>query len=108
MTEPLSDELADFVEGIQWTFAKTYARTWPHEYIVKKAPHRATFRRLAEHIHIHGYDAPFYEKTNRYFDHDGRVYWIMSEPWRATIINRCLPEQTYMARLLANDLPSEE
>jgi GTPase Era involved in 16S rRNA processing len=32
----LSKELKDFIEKSTWTYAKTYATTWPHEYIVQE------------------------------------------------------------------------
>lgn len=31
---PLPPEVRSFVETTRWTFAKTYAATWPHEYVV--------------------------------------------------------------------------
>jgi|GEM_PF-2970457 len=34
-TVPLPDNLHAFVADQKWTFAKTYAATWPHEYIVR-------------------------------------------------------------------------
>ncbi len=32
----LPDKLKFFIENTTWTFAKTYAKTWPHEYIVQE------------------------------------------------------------------------
>jgi hypothetical protein len=31
-----SAELKDFINNSKWTFAKTYAATWPHHYIVRE------------------------------------------------------------------------
>ena len=31
----LPAHLRAFVDGETWTFAKTYADTWPHEYLVR-------------------------------------------------------------------------
>lgn len=41
------EEFIKFVESWDWTFAKTYAKKSPHEYIVCKAnhPRRAEFER---------------------------------------------------------------
>ena len=30
------EELERFIKTEKWTFAKTYAQTWPHEYLVKE------------------------------------------------------------------------
>lgn len=32
---PFPDDLRAFVDSTPWTFAKTYAATWPHEYVVR-------------------------------------------------------------------------
>jgi len=31
----LSKNLRNFVDESTWIFAKTYAKTWPHEYVVR-------------------------------------------------------------------------
>jgi hypothetical protein len=31
-----SNRIKQYIEDTQWTFAKTYARTWQHEYIVQE------------------------------------------------------------------------
>ena len=35
-SDPLPLELRQFADTTPWTFAKTYAKTWPHEYIVRE------------------------------------------------------------------------
>jgi hypothetical protein len=32
----LPENIKQFIERTPWTFAKTYAKTWPHEYIVQE------------------------------------------------------------------------
>lgn len=39
----LPDELRRFVQSVSWRFAKTYAATWPHEYVVR-TPENSTKR----------------------------------------------------------------
>ena len=34
--QKLPDDIKQLIETTNWTFAKTYAETWPHEYIVRK------------------------------------------------------------------------
>lgn len=103
---PLPDVLRDFVGSCRWTFAKTYAATWPHEYIVRERVDQTLFLQLVEHIRAHGYEGRFYAKPITYFDEDGKVYWTMGAPVEETIIvNRCTTEQTYEYRLKHGALP---
>ena len=61
-------EIKKFIEEVPWTFAKTYAKTWPHEYIIKKKVDEKKFYKLAEHLRVFGYLAPFYSQKYHYFD----------------------------------------
>ena len=103
---PLSERLKAFVEDSPWTFAKTYAKTWPHEYIVRDRVDEGLFVNLVHHFRTLGYEGRFYRKSITYFDEDGMVYWTMGEPIDiTTIINRCKKEQTYEQRLRNGTLP---
>jgi len=102
----LSPELKAFVDETSWTFAKTYAKTWPHEYIVRDRVDEELFLSLVRHIREHGYQGWFYRKPITYFDEDGMVYWTMGAPVEETIIvNRCTKEQSYEYRLEHDTLP---
>lgn len=106
---PLSDELRSFVAGSKWTFAKTYAATWPHEYIVRERVDESLFVALVTHIRAHGYEGRFYRRAITYFDDGGYVYWTMGGPIEETgVVNRCRPEQTYEYRLAHNLLPEQQ
>jgi len=99
-------ELLDFVRDESWVFAKTYARTWPHEYLVRDRVDQGLFVKLVEHIRANGYQDYFYKKEITYYDEDGLVYWTMGAPVEETIIvNRCRTEQTYQYRKSQDDLP---
>jgi hypothetical protein len=105
---PLPAELKDFVRAFSWTFAKTYAATWPHEYIVRERVDEHLFVQLVRHIREHGYQGAFYRKQLTYFDDDGLVYWTMGESIEVTtIINRCRKDQTYENRLKCGTLPEQ-
>jgi hypothetical protein len=98
--------LKAFVTDGKWTFAKTYASTWPHEYIVRGRVDKNLFIQLVQHIRTFGYEARFYTKPITYFDEDGMVYWTMGEPIEeTTIVNRCKKEQSYEYRLKHGTLP---
>ena len=102
----LPDALRAFIANSTWTFAKTYAPRWPHEYIVRDRVDRSLFEQLVRHIREHGYEGRFYSQKNMYFDHDGVAYWTMgAPPGETTIINRCPKENTYESRLKNGTLP---
>ncbi len=101
----LSTELKDFIQSVQWTYAKTMPE-WPHEYIVRERVDEALFVRLVKHIREYGYEGKFYNKNITYFDYDGMTYWSMGAPIAETIIvNRCKKEDTYEVRLKQGRLP---
>ena len=95
-----SDEVKSFIDDSTWIFAKTYAKTWPHEYIVQEKVDNDLFLKLAEHIDTYGHEEYFYTKEMTYFDCDGYVYWHMEN-----IINRCNTSETYWVREKEGRLP---
>ena len=107
MDNEFAQELKNFIEESNWIFAKTYAKTWPHEYIVRDKVDKGLFIKMVEHIRANGYVGKFYLMDITYFDEDGIVYWTMGAPIDdTTIINRCAKEQSYEYRLKHNNLPS--
>ena len=107
-------EVELFINTTEWIFAKTYAETWPHEYLAKEQVDEHMFLAIVRHIRQHGYMAPFYRQQYKYFKQDGLIYWTMVPPkddpkWypvnEETIINRCPYENTYEYRLARGTLP---
>ena len=98
--QALSDEIKDFIENSSWVFAKTYSKTWPHEYIVQEKVDDALFLQLAKHIDTFGNEKYFYKKKMIYFDYNGHVYRHMEN-----IINRCITSETYWIREKEDRLP---
>ena len=106
MSVPLPTDVRRFVETTAWTFAKTYAATWPHEYVVQNAQNAPMILALARHIFEHGIDGRFYAQVRKYHHEGGKVYWSMdSTAEDTTLINRCDEAQTYEARLAAGTVP---
>ena len=100
------DKIKEFINNTQWIFAKTYADTWPHHYIVRDRVDEKLFLETVRHIRRFGYEGRFYKKKITYFDEDGLVYWTMGAPVEeTTIINRCTKENTYEYRLKMRTLP---
>jgi len=105
-TRNLPDKSKHFINNVNWIFAKTYAKTWPHEYIVRNQVDESLFITLVQYIRANGYVGKFYKMDITYFDEDGMVYWTMGDPLETTtIINRCTKEESYEYRLAHNDLP---
>jgi hypothetical protein len=106
MSAPLPAEIRHFIETTHWTFARTYAATWPHEYVVRTPENADMILALARHIFAHGTPGRFYSQVRNYHHESGKVYWSMANaPEGATLINRCDEQQTYEARLTAGTLP---
>jgi hypothetical protein len=53
--------------------AKTYADTWPHEYVVQTPENAAMVLALARHIFEHGVDGRFYSQVRKYRHEGGKV-----------------------------------
>lgn len=102
----LPNVLREFIDRTQWTFAKTYALTWPHEYIVRERVDDDLFVKLVRHIRANGLEGPFYDKKFIYYEKDGLLYWTMGAPLEeTTIINRCRKDDSYENRLRNGTLP---
>lgn len=84
----------DFVATQTWIFAKTYADTSPHEYIVRSSENEEDFVRAVKFIRNHGFKAKFWRKEYTYYFVNGYFYWTMGSPISKTkIINRCSSEK---------------
>ena len=62
------EELKKEIDEQKWIFAKTYAKTWPHEYIVRDKVDENLFLELVKHIRTQGYVGKFYNNEYIYFD----------------------------------------
>lgn len=97
-----TEKLKEFIEKQNWIFAKTYAKTWPHEYIVQERVDNELYLKLANHIDEFGYVDYFYQTKQIYFNYNGFTYWHMEN-----IINRCVEKDTYHNRKIDGRLPAE-
>ncbi len=99
----MSKNIKEFIENQDWIFAKTYAETWPHEYIVQEKVDNKLYLELANHIDTYGYENYFYKMKQVYFDYNGFTYWHMEN-----IINRCVEKDTYHHRKKEGRLPEDK
>jgi len=98
--QELPKKLQVFIENATWIYAKTYAETWPHEYIVEEKVNKILFTELANYIDELGHEEYFYDKKMIYLYFNKHAYWHMEN-----IINRCLLEDTFKQRKQDNRLP---
>ena len=86
---------------LEWTFAKTYAESAPHSYVVESRTSgmtRVEYDRAARVIHTFGRPAKFYGMTSIYLTSaDGRLkWWTMDADVRdTTLINQATTERLY-------------
>ena len=88
-----SEEFLEFVNSWQWTFAKSYAKKSPHEYINCTAYHsrREDFERAVTFIRENGEAEMYYRKEFTVYKIGGHKYWTMGAPMSVTrILNRSL------------------
>jgi len=71
--------LKKFIDSNKWTFAKTYAKTAPHEYLIYDnldEERQKEYDWFIKQIEEKGVDEKFYQSTFRYLYFDGMKYWI--------------------------------
>jgi len=101
----LPEDLARFVDGERWTYAKTMP-TWPHEYLVRERVDPGLFECMVRHIRSYGHEGRFYQRRITYYEKDGLMYWTMGAPVSdTTIINRCRKEDSFECRSTRGNLP---
>ena len=84
-----TNDLLTRINNQKWKFAKTYAETAPHEYIVDEW-NIDLFKEICHLIDTDGYEEIFYDKSFRYYNIGEYKYWHYD-----TILNRCKIENRY-------------
>ncbi len=87
------EDAMSFAEGHKWKFATTYAKTAPHEYLIKKwlsEEERLDFERLVQTINENSVVGYFYGHKNDYLILGDHYYWYMDYPENLAVdlINR--------------------
>jgi len=84
--------LESWIDKQKWIFAKSYAKTAPHEYLLLKdltEKDKRIFKNLAKKIKEEGYDSYFYKAKFRYLRIGEYKYWSMDKTIETTnLINR--------------------
>lgn len=87
------EEAKTFAERHTWKFASTYAKTAPHEYLVKKwlsEEDRILYERFVQTMKANSVVGYFYEHKNMYLILGDHYYWYMETPENMAVdlINR--------------------
>lgn len=86
------DQFRDFVNNFTWTYAITYAKICPHEYIVKNRIDKGywdNFTAVVRYIREKGFTAIYKSRSGQYHILDDYYYWAMSDPVEeTTVLNR--------------------
>ena len=97
------EEAKQFIKDTEWIFAKTYAKTTPHEYTVIKVGHPLRDRAVAfmKYIFDNGVEEPFFGHPFTVCYIDDRKYWVMAKSKDEIsddnyLINRTTPETTHI------------
>ena len=89
----MDENIEKFIDSANWVFAKTYAKTAPHEYTVRgnNPDLEDEFVYFVKFIREHGYKEKFWSKIHTYYDVGEYKYWTMGNPIdETTIINRAI------------------
>ena len=92
----LRNRARQYIKTVRWQNAKTYEKTAPHEYTVRKwrPDLDDEFCWFVEYIRQNGVVETFWKNRYTYLYLDGYRYWTMGAPLAKTIIiNRCPAEQ---------------
>lgn len=95
-------DFRNFVDRQEWTFAKSYAESAPHEYIAVNPDdsRRKDFIQALEFLFKNGVREKFYGQSYTRYILDGRKYWSMEQQVddvddETIILNRTQPENTF-------------
>ena len=81
MSEFTVNNARELISNLKWTFAKTYAKTSPHEYSVVKVgdPYRDEVVSFMKFIFDEGYEEKYYGHPFMVYKLDDRKYWSMAK-----------------------------
>ena len=107
--EDVLAKLREIITKANWVFAKTYAKTAPHEYCLREGMKRGDVPKddmqlLANCIWDYGYQEYFHTYLQTYIDIDDHKYWSMDPtPEKTDLINRAPLTEQDIAELVRNN-----
>lgn len=107
------DELNKVLDSINWTYAKSYSKTFPHYYTTKdKFNNNELFEKIIYYIREYSTLKRFNQKQYLYYEGNEFEYWEMGRPLKAVqVLNKALikddaayrlpiPDQTLKLKLI--------
>lgn len=103
-------EVEHWLDKQSWTFAESYAKTFPHWYISKNTiDDKESFVSIIKYIRRNGVVKHFHSKQYIYLEVGKYEYWDMGRPDRATIIlNKAIIEENKKYRYRKVNKEDEE
>lgn len=75
------EQVKDFINNNNWTYAKSYSKTFPHCYLQKdNCTDKSIYEEFAKYIITNGTMKRFFSKEYIYLEVDGFEYWQMGRP----------------------------
>lgn len=68
--------LREEIKKAKWQFAKTMAKTCPHEYVTYSKEYETLFKLMDEKIKKDGYTGKFGKSSYKYVNVDDHKYWF--------------------------------
>ena len=91
--------LKNFIDSTDWVFAKTYAKTAPHEYVVYDKldeEGKKEYEWFVGQIKEKGIDEKFYQATFRYLYFEDKKYWTHDlDEMEGGVLNRDFAKNKY-------------
>lgn len=98
-------EAKEFLSEQQFTFAKSYADTFPHYYLQRaKCTNETEYEEFIKLIREKGDAYHFYSKQYIYLEVDGYVYWEMGRPIKCVqVLNKVSKERLIQLKQIKAD-----
>lgn len=93
----IDNEIQQFINNNEWIFAKTYAKSTPHEYcLFDRSRDKEEYNKFVFHMKQNLNKERFFSTYFSYFYFGDYKYWTMENVGEQPIlINRALREVTY-------------
>ena len=98
-----NEEIEQFIAQNKWTYAKTYAQTIPHEWIIRPKV-KEKFDDFIKVIRERGVKARFFKREYTYFEFGNYYYWVMNSLTETDFIINRASKDTYELKELNGQL----
>lgn len=100
-------EVVEWLKKQKFTYAKSYSKTFPHEYLTKHTvSDPEMFEQVLLYMRANSTAKAFYSKTYLYFEHGGFEYWEMGRPYKSVVVLNKAPiadDKKYRQRIVTKE-----